>query len=284
MTALIRRLFRNGAPGGSSFDVGFAGSAQEISYKVERGKNWDVYRGTRYPALIDRHVIRVERDWLRRVHNTGLSVVEGALTLSADGAVASEPTIELFAALRARQGRGYNVATEAGFIARDKHIGLPVWAPTADKAAQKALYRRDEIMSLMSDSGLDDAWLHQHGHVHATRRDAYEVGSCQHGVEEWLENAGLADQSSAPLALLHAAWLRDPHASRDEGCRISFQADLTEAASAGLESWRSRGRGHSQMRPGPALTCVRSVQHEEADTGGFLLVAMRPLVSWKYAN
>lgn len=210
VTALARGLFRNGAPGGGSFDVSFARSAQEICYEMERDKNWNVYRGTRYPALIDRHVIRVERDWLRRVRNTGLSIVDRALTLSVSPCVATEPGIEIFAARRARQGRGYDVLTEAGFIARDRRVGLLVWAPAADRAVRKILQRRDEIVSMMSDSGLDEAWLHQHGHVHATRRDAYEAGSCRQGVEEWLENAGLAHLSSAPLALLHAAWLRDP--------------------------------------------------------------------------
>lgn len=237
--SLARALFRHDAAGGGSFDVSLRTDPGQICYRVDLEKVWNVYRGRfkRYPALVDRHVIHLGRDWLRRVCNAGLAVVDGALTLSVVPCATPEPGIELFRATRARQGRGYDVRTEHGFFGRDVQFDLVAWGPTALNVVRSVQRKRKQAAALISDAGLDEPWLSKHGQLRVTRADADAAGACRDGVEEWLRNAGLAHMSSAPLRQIHGAWLRNPD---DYARRIMH---LT-ARRARLES---RPRGESPL-------------------------------------
>lgn len=241
VSARARSLFRNGAAGGGSIRVALVGDPERIGYDVELGTNREVYRGAfkGWAARVDRHVIRVGRDWLRRVGRPGLAVVDGALTLFAVPCAQEATDAELFEARRGRQGRGYSVVVEEGFIARDPELGLVAWG-ASKRATLQALRRRREVAeTLMRDTGLDRTWAARHGRLRVTRADAGVVAACREGTEDWLRRAGLAHLRSASLVRVHAAWLQHPEDHARRAMRlVARRAGAETAACSGDPSER----------------------------------------------
>lgn len=137
----LKRCFRYGAPGGTTIKVTLGGTP---SYSVSMEKNWDVYKGAYkgWAANADHHFVTVPTDWLSTVRNRGLAIVDGMMTLSASPASEIDG-IEVYKAVWARQGRGYDVVTAAGFIARSgKAVAHGKTSEEAVRQLMKALPKR----------------------------------------------------------------------------------------------------------------------------------------------
>lgn len=137
----LKRCFRYGAPGGTTIKVTLGG---EPSYRVVKEKNWNVYKGAYkgWAATSDDHFVTVPTDWLTTVHKRGLAVVGGMMTLSATP-VSDTDGIEVYKAVWARQGRGYEVVTVAGYIARSgKAVAHGKTSEEAVRQLMKALPKR----------------------------------------------------------------------------------------------------------------------------------------------
>jgi hypothetical protein len=184
--------FRHGASGGGTFNVRFARQADEVNYVVHIGQNWTTYRGSfkGWSAREDHHHIQVPSDWRLRVQARGLAILGGMMTLDAHP-LTSAGVVEVFAATWARQGRGYDVQVDRGYIARlgDEHFH----AETADKAIT-GLRRKTQAGATSGAYQLSvDAFASRYEGVVATvtLQDARESGSCEFGIRSWCAAVGL---------------------------------------------------------------------------------------------
>lgn len=134
LKAVALKLMRNGATGGTSFCVTLCDDPAEVNYRVEMGCNWDTYGGSfkGWRANEDHHKVTIPTHWMTRVLRRGIANLSGLLTLDAVAVGSGSPDIELYRATWARQGRGYAVITERGFIALSGNYNFH--AETAERA------------------------------------------------------------------------------------------------------------------------------------------------------
>jgi hypothetical protein len=113
------RTFRHGAAGGHSLEVTLTTDPRIVGYVVNMGRNWTTYAGAYkgWGAIEDHHRITVPVDWRMRVQRRGLAELDGLMTLDAIPLDGAPVGIQLFSAVWASQGRGYDVRTHRGVIA-----------------------------------------------------------------------------------------------------------------------------------------------------------------------
>jgi hypothetical protein len=184
--------FRHGAAGGWSMNVTFAREASQVGYQVVLAENRTTYAG-RYKgwrAREDHHRICVPKDWRHRVAARGLALVDGLMTLDAH-ALSPTGDVELFAAVWARQGRGFEVHTDQGIIARlgDVHFH----AATVDAAIRGVRRKARAREGCPSYAEAVETFIKRYSRldVEVTLRDAYDTGSCDYGVRSWCAAVGL---------------------------------------------------------------------------------------------
>lgn len=206
VATVARSTMRHGAAGGHTTRVAFALDATEVNYTVTMGRNRDTYAGAYkgWSANEDHHVITVPQDWRLRVERKGLATLGGMMTLDAHPLM-PDGDVLVYAATWARQGRGYDVKVDRGYIATlgDEHFH----ADTA-QAAIKGVRRKVKSVgaparTVMSAYALTvDAFIARYAgrDLTVSVSDAQESGSCDFGIRSWCEFVGLDyDEGDAPL-------------------------------------------------------------------------------------
>lgn len=202
-----KRTLRYGAAGGTSFDVTFASSANQVRYSVHIDYNRDTYAGAYkgWRATEDHHRICVPADWRMRVERRGLAIVDGMMTLDAHELEPSGDT-QIFAATWVRQGKGYSVVVDRGFIARQGtvHYHAASVQSAIAGARRKLRIESGTTPSSRSPYGLSiDEFIRRYARHSAevSLDDARDTGSCEYGIRSWCASVGLDYESgSAPLS------------------------------------------------------------------------------------
>lgn len=133
---------------------------------------------------------------MTRILKRNLAMLDGLMTLEARPVVSGNPDVELFKAVWARQGRGYAVVTERGFIARRGDTNHH--AESAEKALsglqRKLAHQGCPARRVRSSLEIDDAaFIKRYRKVDCTLslEDARETGSCESGIVHWCECVGI---------------------------------------------------------------------------------------------
>lgn len=212
-------LFRHDAAGGTSFKVKVANCDEDVSYHVQIDFNWDTYKGQYkgWRANEDHHCITVPKHWMTRILKRNLANLSGLLTLDAVPVSSGSPGIELYKAVWARQGRGYAVITERGFIARSEDYAFH--ADSAERALnglRRKLKASGERASPRSPLTLTNEefikrYKRRDPDCYVTICDARESGSCDSGIEQWCEAVGIdPNRGSIPIHEALEAFSREP--------------------------------------------------------------------------
>jgi hypothetical protein len=238
VTAVAHSLIRHGAAGGHTINVGFAPDASGVDYKVVMNKNWDTYRGQYkgWSANEDHHRISVPQDWRLRVERKGLADLGGMMTLDAHPLM-PHGDVQLYAATWARQGRGFDVKVERGFIAL---LGGEHFHADSAKAAISGVQRKVKAGGLQAGTVVDAYELtvegfikrYQGKNISVSVSDAQESGSCDFGIRSWCEAVGLDYESGdAPLAMVL------------EGFRARPQEEVRRAVLYAVRRHRAKHKG-----------------------------------------
>lgn len=215
-----KRAFRHGAAGGSSMEVVLTRDPALVGYKVEMGKNWNTYRGSYkgWSANEDHHTITVPYDWRVRVDRRGLDVLDGMMTLDASPMDGAPEGIELFAAKWAAQGRGFEVKTARGVIARTVDRRYSYHGRNAADAVSGIARKMRSVVRVQKLGELARLTVDQfaervapHADIIVTLADARAVGACDYGIRSWCNEVGLDyDKGRETLAAIVAGYKRDP--------------------------------------------------------------------------
>lgn len=216
ITTLAKATFRHGAPGGTDFIVEFAASSSEVNYSVSLNSNYDVYRGSfkGWAANADIHRIRVPLNWRLRVQRKGLALLGGMLTLDARPLEAPNG-IDLYAAVWASQGRGYDVKTQRGFIAvagpESFHAETPEAAIAGLLRKCKTAEKNRATMADMASSVETFITNYSNYAIEVSLDDARKSGSCEYGIRSWCESVGIElGREHVPMPELLEAFRRMP--------------------------------------------------------------------------
>jgi hypothetical protein len=216
VTEYAQQAFRHGAPGGTRFTVEFADKATDVDYTIDLDRNYDVYRGAYkgWGANVDLHRIRVPTDWRVRVERKGLAMLGGLMTL--DALPLEAPAgIALYAAVWARQGRGYAVKTDRGFIAV---AGDESFHGDTAEIAIAGLRRKGRSAPARAASIADmksavDVFITKYSKcdIDVSLDDARKSGSCEYGIRSWCASVGIdIARVKVPMAELLEGFRRMP--------------------------------------------------------------------------
>ena len=216
VTQYAKQSFRHGAPGGTRFTVEFADSTNEVDYTIDLDRNYDVYRGAYkgWGANVDLHRIRVPADWRVRVERKGLAMLGGLMTL--DALPLEAPAgIELYAAVWARQGRGYDVITDRGFIAvagsDSFHSDTAEGAISGLRRKGRSAPSRAAAIADMKSAVETFITKYVRCAIDVSLDDARKSGSCEYGIRSWCASVGIdIARAQVPMAELLARFRRMP--------------------------------------------------------------------------
>lgn len=190
-------VLRHRAAGGHSFRVEFALDASQVGYLVEMSSNRDTYAGQfkGWLAVEDHHRVCVPADWRSRVLRRGLAHPGGMLTLDAHCLQAPDG-VQLYAATWARQGRGYDVVVERGYIGivEGEHFHAETPERAVDGARRKARAAGRERKAPFQPLSVSvDEFIKRYRKIPAMVEvsDARETGSCDYGIRSWCAAVGL---------------------------------------------------------------------------------------------
>lgn len=226
---LVPRIMRSGAAGGTTYFVWLTIDPRDVGYDVSISENRETYRG-RYrgwSAKEDHHAVTVPRAWISRVERRGIGVLDGLLTLDASPLDCDVAGVDLYAATWARQARGYDVATERGYIARAD--GYSYHGETPQKALD-GLRRKRSSVPRGTPSNIDGL-AKKHGDVFVSLDAVRGVGACEYGIRAWVARTNFEREFTAG------------------GCTIARLAEgyrscpATEARAAALRAVRIAGEG-----------------------------------------
>lgn len=192
-----RTMLRHGATGGHSMGVNFAVEASKVDYVVTMKQNRDTYAGAYkgWVANEDHHLITVPKDWRLRVERKGLANLQGMMTLDAHPLM-PDGEVLVYAATWVRQGRGYDVQVDHGYIAvlGGEHFHADS-AQTAIKGVRrKAKLACAPVRTVVSPYKLSvDVFVERYigRNVNVSVSDAAASGSCDFGIRSWCESVGL---------------------------------------------------------------------------------------------
>lgn len=214
---MARSLLRHGAPGGGTMRVGFALNASKVNYVVTMDQNRDTYKGAYkgWAASEDHHLITVPRDWRLRVERKDLASLGGLMTLDAHPLM-PDGDVRVYAATWARQGRGFSVTVDRGYIALLS--GEHFHAESAE-AAIRGVRRKFKSTGTPARDYSSPYTLtiegfikrYQGRNLSVSVRDAEDSGSCDFGIRSWCEFVGLDYVGgSAPLNLVLDGYRKRP--------------------------------------------------------------------------
>ena len=217
VTAMAHSLMRHGASGGHTVRVEFALDASKVDYVVVMGQNRDTYGGSfkGWSANEDHHRITVPSDWRLRVERKGLARLGGMMTLDAHPLM-SDADVVLYAATWARQGRGYDVKVERGYIAQ---LGGEHFHGESAQDAIKGVKRKLKAAGMPARTMTSpyaltvDAFVKRYAgrKMTVSVSDAQESGSCDFGIRSWCEFVGIDyDDQEAPMDAVLAGFQARP--------------------------------------------------------------------------
>lgn len=232
-----RLILRNGAAGGHTMRVGFAVDASKVNYVVTMEQNRDTYAGAYkgWTANEDHHCIMVPKDWRLRVQRKGLANLDGMMTLDAHPLM-PDGEVEVCAATWVRQGRGYDVHVERGYIAvfGDEHFHADSAQAAIKGVRRKAKLACAPVRSVMSPYKITvDAFVKRYvgRDMTVSVSDAAESGSCDFGIRSWCGFVGLDyDLGEATMAQVL------------EGFRMRPQAEVRRAVLYAVRRHRAVSR------------------------------------------
>lgn len=142
------------------------------------------------------HTFQVKSTWLQDVKARDLEVCGGMLTLDAEPIRGHGP--ELFQAVWAEQGRGFDLKAVSGYIARSTD-GTTYHAPSA-RSALDGLARKLGQKPARRKGTLDlDRLVRRHGELPVVLADSLAVGNCESGTLSWCRAVGIAPHAVASL-------------------------------------------------------------------------------------
>lgn len=210
---------KRGGAGGTTFTVHFVDDPAEIGYEVETDKVWNVYKGyaKKYPAIADTHRISVAADWIERVDNAGLAIIDGLFTLDAR-LVDEIEGAKVYAAVWTTQGRGYDVHVHRGFIAIAQQMQHFAHHAATRAAAISGLARKIDAHAAFAAATEARAMSVQEfcrrfeGLAFDVKlADARKAGACDFGIRDWCNRTGLDYAAgSAPIGRILEAYRELP--------------------------------------------------------------------------
>lgn len=241
VTNAAKSMLRHGAAGGHTMKVSFAPDESKVTYVVTMNQNRDTYAGSfkGWAANEDHHRITVPKDWRLRVERKGLANLDGLLTLDAHPLM-SDGDVQVYAATWARQGRGYNVHVDHGYIAV---LGRKHFHADSLEAAIKGVVRKEKLAGAPERSvfspykSLVEAFVKRYASHNLTVSvsDATESGSCDFGIRSWCDFVGLDyDQGNATMAQVL------------EGFRMRPQEEVRRAVVHAVRRHRSESKALTQ--------------------------------------
>jgi hypothetical protein len=217
VASAARSLLRYGASGGSTMRVCFALDASKVNYVVTMDQNRDTYRGAYkgWAASEDHHLITVPIDWRLRVERKGLASLGGMMTLDAHPLI-PDGNVRIYAATWARQGRGFSVTVDRGYIALldDEHFHAES-AQAAIKGVRRKLKAADApVRGRVSpyDLSIEGFIARYKGrNLSVSVSDAEDSGSCDFGIRSWCKFVELDYFSgAAPLEMVLDGFRKRP--------------------------------------------------------------------------
>ena len=162
----------------------------------------DTTRGGRYSSrctfdkLESIHKITVHPYWLVRVDASGLSVVDGMLTLDAEPIRGHGP--ELFRATWIEQAAGTGLKLVRGYIAR---LGETSYHAATAKAALSGVQRKSGQKPARRQPTIDlDKWVRVAGETPVFFADSTDAGNCESGTSSWCHAVGIDPAGETTLA------------------------------------------------------------------------------------
>lgn len=203
--ACAQSCFRHGAAGGTSFNVEFADASSQVKYEVIMDSNRNTYGGSfkGWLANEDHHRLCAPADWRKRVESKGIAVLDGMMTLDAH-VIRQRDGFAVYAAVWARQSKGYQVITERGYLATGH--GLSFHGDSADAATKglerklRAAGRGAPVPAMNLDVEGFVQRFSKYARVMVSIDDARETGACEFGIRSWCEAVGIEiDLEEVPM-------------------------------------------------------------------------------------
>lgn len=159
--------------------------------------DWDVYRGRfkGWKCVLKYPEVFVKPNWLNRIADAGIAVLDGMLTLDARRLPRRDTQCgeTVYKASWVRQGRGLKIEAEHGYIA--------TCGGYAYHSRQNPTHALEGLRNKMEHSQADrdahsaaDLFARASrvsGDVRVSVEDAEAVGSCRPGIEGWCERVGI---------------------------------------------------------------------------------------------
>lgn len=186
--------FRTSLSGKHEFIVEFTDDPSKVSAE---GYSLD---GERYPGRygFKRNSFLsfvIPYNWITRVKNRDLSVVDGLLTLDAQPLLVNDREFEAFSAVWVGQGRGFTLNVSRGVIVRHKATGY-TYHGNSIKHGKAAIRRKlNYSVNLVKRTRRIEKWLNNvsldYGSVPVSFDDAKETGACEYGIRSWCFSVGI---------------------------------------------------------------------------------------------
>lgn len=184
----------------------------EIGVVQNEYLNYGIYGGKHKnrPCRVQDTVVIAPAQWITRVQQRGLGIVDGIMTL--DAAPLEAVGCELYAAaFLINRSRSTSVDVERGYIARTHDRRYSYHANTA-QAAMVGLAHKCALgdLTLIDTSGLLAA-AREHGTASVSIGDAKATGACEYGIKQWCISTGIDYAAGrTTLAVIADAYEREP--------------------------------------------------------------------------
>lgn len=190
--------------------VQFTTRPEQVGVEIQREHSFDVYsRSCKYPALVVTIKFTIPLMWRTRVYKRGLAIADGMLTLDAAPLDGAPDGVELYSAVWARKGRGYDIYVERGVIA--KRGDMYYHGDTVPRALA-GLRRKINYVAPSREEQIDRfVKRYSKGNYMVCISDAEAVGACMYGIESWCEQNGIdINRECIPVAEACEAYRRVP--------------------------------------------------------------------------
>ena len=177
--------------------------------------DWNYYsKSTKYPKKLVSNTFFVARNYKQTVIKEGIAIVDGLMTLNAKKMVC-KADCDLYQADWLEQGRGYDIHTVSGFIAKSGPVAYH--ADTAKKAVaglQRKLKAKGLVIKFEHGlkSPIVKALVDQYADRKITKADAKKAGACVSGTRSWCSKIGVDydSQDSMTVREVYEAWVEVP--------------------------------------------------------------------------
>lgn len=194
--------------------VSMVSNPAQVSMSADTFKDWDLRYGgyARRWAKTSLSVdVKLPRNYLSRVYNKGLSIVDGIPTLDAFQLDCTDDRYQVYAARWVEMSRGKSVKVVSGFIAAS-HSDACYFHALTYKAAVSGLLRKLELVGRAQTPSIAKlARRFANENLYITLDDARETGSCEFGIKNWCYRSNLPyEMGKAPAKDVIEAYHRIP--------------------------------------------------------------------------